>query len=304
MSKFLLAALLAFFSIAAHAQSEDSLFVTVRGEGWMIPHRIVAGETVFMLARRYHVPPAILAGANGLNYQSSLAENTIIYIPLDAYNQVKDKPAQMADVRPVYYKAKGNDDLYRISKNSNVQQHTMQQWNNLAGTAVETGQRLFVGWILYDATQASFPARPQAGAAPAPPPVMNGTQQQANETDAATPVADTSKHVPASDLEATYMTQTNNEVNVTIEKGPAVFFDMPGGHGGNTFYAFHNITPRGTIIKVFNPGNGKTVYVKVIGPIPAAKLYSNSIIGISGTAKAALGVEDSKTWCELSFSGS
>jgi hypothetical protein len=55
------------------------------------------------------------------------------------------------------------------------------------------------------------------------------------------------------------------------------------------------------VVKVFNPGSGKTIYVKVLGPLPDTKLYANSIIGISSGAKEALGVTDNRTWCELSY---
>src|SRR6185437_920718 len=103
------------------------------------------------------------------------------------------------------------------------------------------------------------------------------------------------------EIEQLYMSQTNNELNTTTEKGPAVFFEMAGGASATVFYAFHNTTPRGTIIKVFNPGNGKTIFVKVLGPLPETKQYYNSIIGITGAAKEALGVNDNKAWCELTF---
>lgn len=299
MSKIFIAILFTLCSFTSFAQ-DDSLFVMARGDGWMIPHKIVPGETVFILARRYHVPLAILAGANGLNYQTGLSENATIYIPLASYNQVKDEPSQATLARPLYYHAKGGDDLYRISRNSNVQQRTIQQWNSLNGNDVTAGQTLFVGWVAYDASQVAFPAPVPTPATtnviPAKPVASPDTM-----TNIVKPNVDTARPTAATEFENLYNTQTGDNTNITTEKGPAVFFDMPG-KAGNTYYAFHNITPRGTIIKVSNPGNGKTIYVKVIGPLPETKLYANSLIGISGAAKAALsdGAEE-KVWCELSF---
>ena len=58
---------------------------------------------------------------------------------------------------------------------------------------------------------------------------------------------------------------------------------------------------RGTVIKITNPGSGKTIYVKVLDKIPDTKLYTNSIIGISNSAREALGVTDSKAWVEISY---
>jgi hypothetical protein len=56
------------------------------------------------------------------------------------------------------------------------------------------------------------------------------------------------------------------------------------------------------VIKVTNPGTGKSIFVKVLGPIPDTKQYAGSIIGIATAAKEALGVTDTKAWCELSYS--
>ena len=54
-------------------------------------------------------------------------------------------------------------------------------------------------------------------------------------------------------------------------------------------------------MKVFNPGTNKTIYVKILGPVPDTKLYANSIIGICDAAKEALGITDNKAWVELSY---
>ena len=130
--------------------------------------------------------------------------------------------------------------------------------------------------------------------------VKNKGAQQAKTQALVMPIMDTSKYKP-SETELAYMKQTHNESKITTEKGPAVFFDMAGGHGSNVFFGFHNSVPRGTIIKVFNPGTGKAIYVKILGPMPETKQYYNSIMGINSDAKEALGVRDTRMWCDLSF---
>lgn len=86
------------------------------------------------------------------------------------------------------------------------------------------------------------------------------------------------------------------------ESGTAVFFtsqDKP--QSSKTVFAFHNTVPKGRVIKVYNPGTGKTAYVKVLGPIPETKQYHNAVIGIGSAAKQALGVVEDKAWCELKY---
>ena len=68
------------------AQSRTDFWVMPDATPWNIAHRVGKGETVFMLARRYHVPPAILADANGLTYNDGLKENSTLIVPLGAYN--------------------------------------------------------------------------------------------------------------------------------------------------------------------------------------------------------------------------
>ena len=71
--------------------------------------------------------------------------------------------------------------------------------------------------------------------------------------------------------------------------------------GTEMYFALHGTAPKGTIIKVYNPGTDKQVFVKVIGTLPGTKQYYNSIIGIAGGAKDVLGVTDEKAWCELKY---
>ena len=97
-----------------------------------------------------------------------------------------------------------------------------------------------------------------------------------------------------------YMQQTRDEAFLIDEKGTAVFFEMPT-KSSTTYYAFHNAAPRGTIIKVKNPGTKMVIYVKVLGAIPNTSQYHNSIIGIADNAKKALGITDNKVWCELYY---
>jgi hypothetical protein len=107
-----------------------------------------------------------------------------------------------------------------------------------------------------------------------------------------------------SEEEELYLQQTNNELNAIEEKGAVVFFASTGKvKSSDVFFAFHATAAKGTIIKVYNPGTNKTIFVKVLAPLPATKQYANSILGIGSVAKDALGVTENKAWCELKYSG-
>jgi LysM repeat protein len=363
MFRYLLTGLLICLGTSLWAQGKDSLFVRQSGNGWAIIHVVKQGETIFSLSRRYHVPPAILTDANWLSYQQVLVAKQELKIPLGAYNQMNGKPVNENEMRPLYLEVGSNPDLYRIARNSNVQQKTIQQWNNMESTDLYEGQRLIVGWVLYDATpmpgeansspisqeraqeikmtspepakktvvvngepvnipsKIVTPPRPFTPApkqpvvtAPEKKPEVVATVPDKNKTTRPVTIyvmdGDTIRDEGVapidtlSEAEELYISQTHEGQNVHEEKGPAVFYPSASRSKQDIYYAFHNTAPRGTIIKVHNPGTDKTIFVKVIGTLPGTKLYHNSLIGITSQAKQELGVRnEEKAWCELSYAG-
>lgn len=293
----------------SYAQRADSLFVVHQDHGWAITHPVKAGETVFSLARRYHVPPAILADVNNLNYQSPLSTGSRVLIPLGAYNQLTTPP-NGGEYRPIYYRVSGDDDLRSIARASIVSQRALQGWNGLLDNELHTGQILKVGWVLYDNTNLQ-PGQPKPASSQQPlviaapkPATSSVFRPRSRDTiiQIIQPPRDTADvdTIAISAAETEYLSQTYNGQSVHTEKGPVAFYGSKTGNN-SFFYAFHNTASKGTIIKVHNPGTGKTIFVKVLGPMPETRLYHNSVLGINAKARAALGVTTEKAWCELSY---
>ncbi|OSZ78906.1 hypothetical protein CAP35_11835 [Chitinophagaceae bacterium IBVUCB1] len=319
--------LLALCVYTSYASVGDSLFATSKNDKWMAAHTAKRGETIFSIAKQYHVPPAILADENSTDFQKGIAPNTIVYVPLGAFNKATATTPTTAR-RPVYYRIRENDNLYRISKNINEPQRLIQEWNQMPDNSVAVGQVLIVTWILFDAneeklfTDQSKPATPSVAAAPKPTDVLQNAKGQKytlqmkerkeTQSDGSIATIITKDTVWTDTLGAfgkTYMQQTANEKYIIEEKGTAVFYETPGKlrsrYGADAkssvIYAFHNTARRGTIIRVYNPGTDKYVFVKVMGPLPDSKLYHNSLIGIGDDAKDILGVLEGKAWVELKY---
>jgi len=341
-SKILFTVFFCFVSFAVIAQDNDSLYVVSKDSKCYISYRVKLGETLFMLAKRFHCPPALIADANGFTYRNTIKDSTSILIPLGDYNYLKAKPEnlRLSQIRRLFYKVKTDENnLSKLSYITGVSRENLQQWNRLYDNMIQVGDIFLVGWVVYDETQVpdykeppkqiifedktkaknTDIKKPVVAATPKQAPQeeklkskivvvdedrkngnKNKTADKANVKELIIPILDTSKF-KTSETEQLYMKQTHNETKITTEKGPAVFFDMAGGHGGNVFYGFHNSVPRGTIIKVYNPGTGKAIYVKILGPLPETKQYYNSIMGINSDAKEALGVKETRVWGELSF---
>lgn len=283
MLKYLLIAIGLLPQLCANAQNNDSLFAVRKGASWAIKYTIKPGESMHMLAKRFYLSDGVIEYANEDMKKKPVA-GMMINVPVTPENYVTSKQTiDMSNLRELYYAVGPKEDIGLISTYAGVTKASMRSWNNLKGNTLAPGQVLFVGWVKVIPFDTTNPANETVY--PVIKKKVSGT--------------DTVKVIVLGGLDTVYNRQTTNGLNVLTEKGTAVFFDKAGKSG--VYVAFHNSTPRGTVIKVHNPGTARTIYVKVLGPIPKTKLYANSIIGISSAAKEALGVSDTKAWCELSY---
>lgn len=276
---------ISFLALPAAAQQEDSLFAVKKDGAWEIKYTAKAQETARMLAKRFYVSEGQLEGSNDESVMRKLAEGNTVYVPVAKQNFFVTKPAplKMKHTQELYYRVGAREEIGIIANYSGVTKNEIRMWNELRGNTLKPGTALFIGWVKMmpkDSTDAST-----AAAYPTPKKKI---------------IIDTTTPPPAlGGLDTVYNAQTNNGLNVLTEKGTAVFFEKPGKT--TMYYAFHNEAARGSVIKVYNPGSGKTIYVKVLGPLPDTKLYANSIIGISDAARHELGIADNRAWCELSY---
>jgi len=299
VKRFLLVIFLLASSAGALRAGIDSLFVIPEGLGWVVQHTVTPGETLLSVSRRYNVPPALLAGANKLSMSADISQMLSLMIPLGEYNVVKQSPASTDTAKPLYYRTMIGDNLLLISSWFGVSRELLIVWNDpVPPIDPLPGQALLVGWVRYDPT--SFAAGPATILRP----------------DAEDPFADTVQEIPSRILSDTMSSkrveptlqqlwneQTIEGLNVIREKGSAGFFNVKGQASSAAVYAFHNTVARGTIMLVRNINNGRSVYVKVLGPLPDSKQYAGCVLGLSDGAKAALGVRENKVFVEMSYAG-
>ncbi len=332
---------LLFITRTASAQTAtDSLFVVPMADGWMLMEEVAAGENVSVLARRFFVPPAILASANAKSTDEPLRAGSTLFIPLAAYNLTRQPPARgQVDVRPLYYKVESDrEQLSKIGRAGGVWERDLRDWNDLGDKDIEKGQTLIVGGLRYDATgtfgkRVTPPAIIVSGAQngtnkvadtllPAKKGSVTGLQDFIQRTDAilesdsrnsgastATPLPVDTEVIPSipkpartRSAEATAFEELEAAgVGFVEERGTAVFFPS---RSSNTLYAFHNVAGRGSVIKITNPLNGRAVYAKVLGPLPPTPQYNKAMLGLSSKAQKLLGIAgDARMWCEVAYVG-
>jgi LysM repeat protein len=295
----LLFALLVIASTCVMAQ--DTLWVKQKEGKPYLLHKVKNGETLFLLSKRYAVPPAILADINKVNYQDGLPTGSKFKIPIDNYNFIRIE--SVVKSKPIYFRTGEEDDLRSISRMFNVSQSAIQRWNNLITPDIETDQILQIGWIAYDNTQIPF-AENTSSVVSDPSKATNlpktAIEKKSVDTLVNKNASVTDTATEHSAFEELYYQQTAG-VSVTEESGAAVFYPLKTKAGPGVYYAFHNTAIRGSILKIMNPASGKIIYAKVIGTLPKLKEYHNAIVGLSSNAIRAMGARDQRMFCKLKY---
>ncbi|MBS1782313.1 MAG: LysM peptidoglycan-binding domain-containing protein [Bacteroidetes bacterium] len=285
------------------AQKNDSLFVIPGHSGMSVEYKVKSGETVFSIARKFHVPPAILTDANDFSFQQNLVIGTRVIVPLGAYNLLNAEPINN-EAQPYYYRVTSESKPSKIAKYTSASWVTIQRWNNLTTSTLNVGQALLLGWVMYDATPMNLPkTTAETTRIKVVEDDMNPRTKKSSEVVYIKPEPVIAQPLPdtISEGEQLFLSQTNQGGSVFQEKGTAAFFIRAGRSTNGIYFAFHNNAKRGAILKIFSPVSGKTIYAKVIGTIPNTAIFHNAILGISSDAKVALGARSNKLWCEVSY---
>lgn len=285
MLKYTLFIVLCLIGVQGIAQEQDSLFAMRKGSGFAMMYKLKKGETVPMIASRFNTTQEKIESLSQVDGRKKLPVGTTVYVPLSNENYTAAREATgIAHQEPVYFRLGERDNLALIAMFAGVKKQDIVLWNGLKGNNLKEGNVVFIGWLkvvpkdsVSLADGLAYPSQSGRSAA-----------------------ASTSSHQAYGELDSLYNVQTRNGTSTISEKGTATFFEKTGSN--KVYYAFHNTTPRGAVIKVYNPGSGKTIYVKVLSTIPDTKEFANCVIGISNAAKEALGVTDSKSWVELTYS--
>lgn len=311
-----------FCLTVAGAQAQDIIQVSGTSPDLYVLHTVTKGETLYSLGRAFSLPIKDIAASNNISADKGLQLGQNVKIPLTAANFSQKADAANGG-RPLYHKVENGETLYRLSVNHNkVALDNIRKWNSMSGDGLKKDTYVIVGYLKGGGAVATTPAPTPAPAhtQPAPAPVATTpaptpapstpvsvsnpappveTPAPATTTPAPAPAPATTTPAASGSFESIYLQQTGNGKNTTTEKGPGGWFKSNAAAG--KYYALHNTAQRGTIVKVTNPLNGKYIYAKVLETIPQIKQNAGLIIKLSDTALEALGTNDAKFYCELSY---
>ncbi len=312
------------------AQAQDKLLVAEgTSQNLYITHTVTPKENYYSVGRMYNVSPKDLAPYNNLEFEKGFSVGQIIKIPLVANNFSQGEvPKENEVMVPVYHIVQAKEGLYRVSVRYNkVSMDALKKWNKLSSDAVSNGTKLVIGFLKVSKDQSPLASQAMK--------VNNGdlaikkpeekrpeekkqTVKNLEKEKVTEPVKDEKQLVKEKPADGIYVKQ-NGTINFNGGKfkslysdqsknstsqnefGVAAIFKTTSGWQDGKYYCFHNTAEPGTIIKVTNTSNGKSIYAKVLDAIPDIKQNSGLLLRISNSAAEELGVTDTKFDCSISY---
>lgn len=290
-----------------------------------ITHTIAPKDNYYSVGRIYNASPKEIAPYNDLVFEKGLTLGQTIKIPLAANNFSQGEATSENEVLiPIYHVVLAKESLTRVSANYNkVPIAAIRKWNNLSKDAVAPGTNLIVGFLKVLKDQSPLASRAVnidlSDVAIKPPvekkqkvkikesikdaePKLKETEPEVKEKsgDDATTIKTTGTiNFNGGTFKSEYGDQTKSR-SVENENGVAATFKTTSGWQDGKYYCFHNTAIPGSIMKITNTGNGKTVYAKVLDAIPDIKQNSGLLIRLSNSAADELGAAD-KFDCTISY---
>jgi len=291
-----------FLLVTVAAMAQDDYLV----------HTVKKGETLSAIAKHFHTTTGDIMRLNGMTTKSILKIGEKVKIPPAATAKsatetastsvpeptaVVNTPAattkkETGTSQPILHAVGEKETLYGIGKKYNVSVSQITSWNKLKTTNIHKGQHLIVGYMTVGTAEA-VPVNNTAADTKVTPQVINAPAVITPQTSTAVPVKKTETPVVQNSVTneegvfASFYQKIGKELS-----GAAATFKTASGWLDKKYYVLMNNVTEGTVVKVAS--NNKTVYAKVLGPLPDIKEDSGLLVRISNAAAASLGISDSK----------
>ena len=250
----------------------DSVFLSVNTDGEkIITHTLEKKQTLYSLAKFYglHLQELLVYNPELRDASIKLGQEVKIPIPNRAIHRYRAAGHNKREFARLYYVVKKGDTMYRIAKvYFKMPISIIQERNGLSDIELRTGQLLHIGWI--STKGVSENARKSGG------PIFRKSEQ----------------------LRIQYLEQSIGKKSQE-ERGPARW--DKNEESGTELSAKHPSAKKGTILKITNPWNNKTVYVKVTDSIPQMINGKETTVQLSATAARYLGAIDSRFYVYVEY---
>ena len=324
MKKLMTFILPLFLCISVFSQD---LVVKSGSKGLYLEHKVAPKEGLFPIGRMYNVHPRHIANFNGLDFNKGLAIGQLINIPLTDTNfkQTVNKGV------PVYYTVTEKESLANISVKSKTQIANLRAWNDIKVDNLSAGTKLIVGFLISNELQdrvvtitpktlvveesVSNVKKAEEQKKLTEPVVNKEAEVKKEEPKKAEPEEkkdppvvvkeEPKKTQPAEVKKSEVITDDGtgyfkNYFYQQVKTSPltkdqtvtsSVFKTTSGWQDGKYYLLINGVEP-GTIVKITNPSNSKTVFAKVLYAMDKIRQNQGVDIRISDAAASTLAVSE------------
>ena len=252
--------------------AKDTLFIGLdeRTGEKIFEHYIAPKQNLYRLARFYGMNEEELFPYNPTLKSNvvSIGQKINVPIPNPAIRRFKGDNFKRWKYAPIVIIVKKGDNLFNIAKRMfRMPVDSVMKWNNMTTQTVSIGQRLHVGWMSLDGVPDSLRSMRKEGA------------------------AEIRSKMLADDFK--------KQKKATQESG-AAFWQLKG-NAKTDLYCLHRTAKAGTVIAVQNTMNNKTVYAKVIAPMPENVYGHETIIVVAPSVAKLLAAKDEKFFVRIKY---
>jgi len=307
MTKQIFFTLIFFLTIhLAHAQKND-LLVKSSDKGLYIEHKVASKESFFALGRKYNVSPKYLASYNKLDLNKGLLIDQKLRIPLTDTNFIQ----QGGSGTPVYYKTGDKEGLMTVSnKNKNVTLANLRWWNGLSSDEVKKDTKLIIGFLQskeMPAVTIKNDPKPEEQAVVEPLLTKKDKEEEKEEAKAELkaekkeekkdpPPVVKEERKPVLQNHSYFQNDFDQQIKIRpVSKNETVtsgIFKTTSGWTDAKYYLLIDKVAPGTIVRVINPSNNKSIYAKVLGEMAGIRQNEGYNIRISNAGASALEITE------------
>lgn len=284
-----------------------------------LKHTVGPKENYYSIGRLYNVSPSLnIAPFNNLKLADGLKIGQVIMIPLVESNFSQDANKDDDEsLVPVFYVTAVKKPLYQIGQLfNNVSSASLKKWNKLSGDQAPEGSKLIIGYLKVKtdlsalaSSRVNVTADPvrKAEEKDVSPVVKQDAKTNAPVNDLSKSRSEIKKEEPASGKNfsggyfRTQYERQRGDMSGTTQTGTAGVFKSTSGWEDGKYYCLNNKAEAGSVIRITNTDNQKTIYAKVLDAMPDMKQNEGLILRLSNAAASELGVTGGTFECTIQF---
>ncbi|WP_176699978.1 LysM peptidoglycan-binding domain-containing protein [Roseivirga seohaensis] len=289
MRKFLLSLMVLVLAATSSFSQADSLGIKKEGDKYFVIHKVMSGQTLYSLARRYGTTVTEIKAKNA-ELVNDLKVGQTINIPYGKPMGQAEIPTKNSAQAAKNHTVAAGETLFAISQKYGVDVNEIKKLNGLTSNALAVGQTLKISVAAKTTQEVTSPTTTTTEkpvAKPIEKPKVTDTTQKVTN-----PVSTGVEEI----ANESYNGSPFNEI---VEEGQAEL--IIEDESSTKFLALHKTAKVGTVIKVKNRMNNLTVYVRVVGEIPDTADNQNILIKLNKRAYDQLKALDNRFLVELSY---